>query len=110
MANPEANSGSCPARSEPVPFLYHNLVGVLIEDLARACRPKHAYWNAMLLQKVGDLPHSPDQLTRIVSEPTDRVLRPVARRKRRAREISVEPRIGFLQPGSLMWNEATTIA
>src|SRR5262249_10865608 len=110
MANPEANSSNCPARSEPLPFLYHNLVGVLIKDLARTCRPKHAYWDAVLLQEVGDLPHSPDRLTRIVPEPTDPILRPVARRKRRAGEIGVEPRIGFLQPGNLMRIEATTIA
>ena len=70
---------NCPARSGLLPFLHHTLVRVLVEDLAGTCRSKHAYWNSVLLQEVGYLPHSPDRLTRIVSEPTDRILGPVAR-------------------------------
>ncbi len=96
-------------RSELLPFLHHNLVRVLVEYLAGTCRPKHAYWYSVLLQKVGYLPHSSDRLTRIVSEPTDRILRPVARRKWRAGKIGVEPRIGFLQAGNLVWIETTAI-
>ena len=87
--------GSRPASdrygSDSLPFFDHDLVRVLVEDLAGTWRPKHAYWNSVLLQKVGYLPHSSDRLTRTVSEPTDRILRPVARRKWRAGEIGVEP-------------------
>jgi hypothetical protein len=110
VANPgPAHSGGCLVHSELLPFFHHNLAGVLIEDLTRICRSKHADRNTMLFQKRSDLPHSLDGLTRVVSEPGDRIPRPVAGGKRRNREIGVEPHICFFQPRALMLIKATSI-
>lgn len=104
-----AHSRHCLVQSERVPFLHHNLAGVLIEDLTRICRSKHADRNTVLFQKRGDLPHSLDGLTRVVCEPSDGIPGPVAGGERRNREIGVEPDICFLQPRDLMLIKATSI-